>query len=522
MRTLSIVVALALQASASEVKDCIAKCTPSTFRFPSVPGLEVLSITAAPLYNFSFVDYFTGPYTAPPLCNVNVTYTHPGYNDTSTVFTWLPLEDWNGRYLSLGGGGYSALNLITDAAPGFRDKFATAGTDAGHVLDMFNPNSWILSSPNNVNYNLLQLFADRSVSDLPKIAKSIVADYYGRPPAYSYFSGCSNGGRQGLVSAQRYPGDYDGIMSNAPALYWSSINTGALYPQIVMKNEDYYPSNCELNAFTEASIKACDEIDGVADGVVGNPDLCQYKAQELVGATVECPDNTTVTITEQAAKVVQAIWAGPVDTNGTSLFYPLDIGSDLTLTANTSLVDGRRVSNPQALPRVWIPNFIKKNQSFDISTIDHQEFANIFRRGIKEYESIINNHDPDLREFRASGAKLLGWVGTLDQISPKKPLNVYYDEIRALLPDVEDFYRMFNAPGCSHCGANLDGSGYLPQNPLRYLTAWVENGTLPDTILGRDETTGMEQPLCIWPKVARWDGVNNASVATSYSCEDSY
>jgi feruloyl esterase len=289
-----------------------------------------------------------------------------------------------------------------------------------------------------------------------------------------------------------------------------------------MKNEDYYPSPCELDAFVAASIEACDQIDGVADGIVGNPDLCHYDAHELVGLTVQCSDNTTIIITEQAANVVQQIWAGPVDTDGSFLFYPLGIGADLTFTANTSLVDGRRGPSPQALPKAWIPNFIKKNQSFDVLTLDHQEFVNVFRRGIKEYDSIINNHDPDLREFRASGAKLLAWVGTLDQISPKKPLNAYYDEVRALLPDVEDFYRMFSASGCGHCGANKDGSGYLPENPLRYLTAWVENGTAPDTMLGVNQKTGREQPLCIWPKVARWDGVNNASVATSYSCEDSY
>jgi hypothetical protein len=474
------------------------------------------------LYNLSFVDITTGPYTAPPLCNINVTYTHPGYGDTSTIFNWLPLEDWNGRYLTIGGGGYSGVNLLTDARPGFEEKYATAGTDAGHVLDMYDPSSWVLSSPSNVNYNMLELFAATSVSDLPKIAKSIVEDFYGQPPAYSYLSGCSNGGRQGMVSAQRYAGDYDGIMANAPALYWSGINTGALYPQIVMKNENYYPSPCELDAFVAASIEACDEIDGVADGIVGNPDLCQYDAHELVGLTIHCLDNATITINEQAANVVQKIWAGPVDTDGSFLFYPLDIGADLIWTANTSLVDGRRGPNPQALPKVWIPNFIKKDQSFDVLTLDHQDFVNVFRRGIKEYDSIINNHDPDLHEFRASGAKLLAWVGTLDQISPKKPLNAYYEQVRALLPDVENFYRMFNAPGCGHCGAYKDGSGYLPKNPLHYLTAWVENGTAPDTILGVDQTTGREQPLCIWPKVARWDRINNVSKATSYSCEDSY
>ena len=503
----------------------LSRCTNSTFQTPEVQGLEFLSITAAPLYNLTIDDYTTSTsFTAQDLCSVNVTYTHPGYNDTVTVFHWLPIVGWNGRFLALGGGGYAGMNIITGGINAFKGGYAVAGTDAGHVLDMYDPSSWLLVSPSNVNYNALQNFASKSMDELPKVAKQIIQAFYKEAPAYSYFQGCSGSGRQAMMSAQRYPDNYDGILANAPAINWTPFFAGILWPQMVMTAVGYYPSPCELDAFSKASVEVCDGIDGVIDGIVGNPDLCPYDPYSLVGTTVQCPDTTSSTITTEAADVAAKIWAGPVNVDGNFIWYPWDMGSQFSFTSNTSLhADGTRGPNPQALATTWFPYFVAKDPSFDVMTLNYTTYADYAQRGVREYSSFMDTNDPDLSNFRDSGGKMITWFGTLDQIIPKKGYVHYYEQAKALQPDIEDFYRLFLAPGCGHCGAHVDGSGYIPEaSAFDALVEWVERGVAPERVLAKDRVSKREQPLCVYPKIARWDRANNASLASSYTCEHSY
>jgi hypothetical protein len=227
---------------------------------------------------------FTVPETLPFLpvdvpglniCEAKVTLTHPGANDSIVVLVWLPLAGWNGRFVRIGGSGWAAGIGQLSVAPFASQGFATATTDAGLCGDLTSPASWVLKGDGEVNTELLKKnFASRSVHDLAIIGKGVTAAFYGKQAAHTYWNGCSTGGRQGLAAAQSYPQDFDGVLAGAPAIYWDKYVVAEQWPQVVMKEEGYFPSNCELNAVTQAAIAAYDGLDEVGDGIISNPSSC--------------------------------------------------------------------------------------------------------------------------------------------------------------------------------------------------------------------------------------------------------
>lgn len=215
----------------------------------------------------------------------------------------------------MGGGGYAAGNEAA-LPPAIARGYAVANTDAGHTIYLSMPDVavdsswWSLASPGNTDWIQLQNFGARALGDLPRIAKQVIAAYYGRAPEYSYWSGCSTGGRQGLMSAQRYPGDYDGIMAAAPAINFESFVVASMWPQVAMRIQGYAPPRCEMDAIRAAAIRACDGLDGVEDGVVSAPGRCKFDAREVVGMEFEC-EGVGRKVSAAAAEVVNLMWAGP-------------------------------------------------------------------------------------------------------------------------------------------------------------------------------------------------------------------
>jgi len=268
-------------------------------------------------------------------CNITVTYTHPGQNDTINVYVWLPLDDrWNGRLLAQGGGGWTA-GVEPSLAPGVVLGYASANTDAGHtyfadpVQIITSAESWGFLSPGNINWVTLQDFASRTLDDLPKIAKQVVEGFYGKPAEYSYWNGCSTGGRQGLMSAQRYPTNYDGILAAAPAINWAKFVTAHLWPQLQMQKAGYFPPPCEWAAITKAAIASCDGLDGVKDGVIAAPGLCAFDATSVIGQSYDC-NGRTRKISSEAAKIANKIWDGPKRSDGTREWYGMSYESSMS------------------------------------------------------------------------------------------------------------------------------------------------------------------------------------------------
>ncbi|MDI2124709.1 tannase/feruloyl esterase family alpha/beta hydrolase [Yinghuangia seranimata] len=495
-------------------------CTP--FQLPGPDGAAVESVTATsvpagtfqvpgvpPLGGFPVPD-------VPAHCAVTVTLTHPGAGDHATVRVWLPQSGWNGRFQAVGGVAYAAGDNGAGLAAAVKQGYAAATTDAGvgGALDT----GWALDSSGRINTTSLNNFASRSAHEMALVGKQVVADVYGRAASYSYWNGCSTGGRQGYMEAQKYPTDFNGVNAAAPAINWNQFEVATLWPQVVMNEEHTYPTPCEFDAFNRAALNACDTLDGVADGLVSDPGACDVDPRRLVGTTVEC-DGKQVTITAADAEVVRKIWDGPRDANGKRLWYGLPVGADFRyLAATTTDANGATTGAPFFVPAAWAATFVEKRPALGNADLTYAKFDEIFRKARAEYDDVIGTRDADLSAFRAAGGKLLTWHGDADQLIPTAGTVDYRERVDARMGGtrkVDDFYRVFLAPGVAHCGlgGNVDD--------LAALTAWVEQGKAP-AVLHASLTTATGQTVvrdvCRYPMVSRYTGHGDPAAASSFRC----
>ncbi|MEU6553238.1 tannase/feruloyl esterase family alpha/beta hydrolase [Streptomyces sp. NPDC046915] len=503
--------------SASASVDC------SAFSVKAPAGTEVESVTAVRQAGGTVhgTGILGGTVTGvPAYCELTVTLTHPGDGDHAKVRTWLPVNGWNGRFEALGGAAYAAGDNGVGLATAVKNGYAAATTDAGvgDVLDT----GWALNGKGQVNTALLKNFADRSQHELALIGKQAVDEAYGKAASYSYWNGCSTGGRQGYMEAQRHPADFDGILAGAPAINWDEFEVATLWPQVVMNNEKTYPSPCEFKAFTDAAVKACDSHDGVADGLVEDPARCDFDPRRLIGTKVVC-DGRELTVTAADAAVVRKIWDGPRTTSGKKLWPGVPVGADLSGLAGTTPpdVNGNVKGAPFGVPATWVATWLEKRPDFDVSTITYRRFTQLFKQSEAEYDKVIGTDAPDLSAFRKTGGKLLTWHGQADQYIPAQGTVEYRRQVEREMGGskrVDDFYRLFLAPGTAHCGLNgTDGS----TDGLAALTAWVEHGKAPRTLsatLVNASGQNAARGLCRYPQVSRYKGHGDPAAASSFRC----
>ncbi|KAK9419692.1 putative Carboxylic ester hydrolase [Seiridium unicorne] len=508
-----------------------AKCSPAGLAFPDITGLSVLSIEALDQHNYTYVP---GPFAAglpdsspiPDLsyCNVTVTYTHPGWHDSINVNILLPTDDWNGRFSAIGGGalttggGKVAEFLMM---PIMASGFATATTDGGHSSDVLGPElnepSWALTSPGNVNWPLLMDFASVALHDTATVGKAVVEAFYGTAPAYSYFFGGSTGGRQGHMLAQRYPQDYDGIMALFPAVNWVRFFWADFWPTFVMDQMRTYPQPCEFDAITAAVVSACDKLDGLEDGIISRIDLCDFDPHDVVGQAIQCGD-AEATVSSAAVEVIQKTWDGPRSSTGEFQWYGFGKGTSSTqpITGPIQLRCNEEGSCRPESNAVWARYWVKKDPSFDISAITHQEWDDLVHASINEYDSIIGTSDPDLSAFKRRRGKMVNWHGTMDAAIPFNGSTDYYDRVLSRDSEAPDYYRFFVAPGAGHCF----NCGPTPPPPMDYIVDWVEKGVAPD-VLHAAGLNGLgvqvERNLCMYPKVQHYAG-GDSTLASSFIC----
>lgn len=416
-------------------------CNASSIPHPTVFGATILNLSANLVQNFTtdVSDQFF--YNHPSIsvrgldyCNVTVTYTHEGQNDTINVETWLPLEGWNGRLQAVGGGGYVAGRFyLSYVAMGgaLGEGYVSTTTDAG-LGDSFEPSPWALNSPGNVDLYALQNMASRSLYDQSIIAKDIINSVYGQPPKYSYWSGCSQGGRQGLMLAQRYPEAYDGIAAAAPAINWNQFFFGAAWAQVMMSLTDQFPEKCELDVLTDAAVAACDPLDGVTDGVISETEKCSFDPFSMVGSVRNCTSTgKTVTISEAAAAIANVTWEGPRGPDGEFLWYGADYQarltgsdaqsgttSDLGYASTTCNGNGTCVGHPAGLGESWMQYFVKKDPQWNYTLIESvEEYTRLFKSSLQEFQSIIGSNDADLSEYRKTGGKIITFHGLVSLLS---------------------------------------------------------------------------------------------------------
>ncbi|WP_238016056.1 tannase/feruloyl esterase family alpha/beta hydrolase [Dactylosporangium sp. AC04546] len=472
---------------------------------PQTPGAQVLSVSATARSSAGAAPRVPGGPGVPARCDVTVVLTHPPAGDRVRIRISLPTTTWNGRFQAVGGGGFAAGNFGHALDSAVRRGYAAASTDAGVPMSRAGHPTWALRHDRTIDTALLDNFAYRSVHDMSRIGEQVTTRFYGRPPTYSYFTGCSTGGRQGLVEAQRYPGDFDGILAAAPAISWNRLNFAQLWPQVVMNETGVHPTACELAAFNRAAVAACDGDDGLVDGVIGRPETCRFDPGRLVGTTVHCR-GAAVRISPAVADLVRRIWHGPTTRTGRSLWYGLLPGASFGwLAGTTKPLFGPRQGVPFPVAADWVRYFVQRRPAFDPSTIGYAEFEQLLGESLTRYSDVIESDEPDLSAFRAAGGKMLTWHGLADQVVFPQGTLQYRRRVDAAMGGThatDQFYRVFLAPGVAHC---TGGAGPAPRDPLAALVDWVEHGRAPDTLPAT--TTGARRPrtshdLCRYPHTA--------------------
>ncbi|WP_157236728.1 tannase/feruloyl esterase family alpha/beta hydrolase [Promicromonospora sukumoe] len=444
----------------------------------------------------------------PARCEITVTLTHGRAGDHETVKVALPQDRaaWSGRFQATGGSAYLAGDLGATLVAAVKNGYAAAATDAGIGQSPADVSGWALTPDGRVNGPLLENFASRSVHDLAVVGKSVTKEFYGHKATYSYWNGCSTGGRQGYVAAQEYPTDFQGILAGAPAVSWDRFAVATLWPQVVFNEEDVAPAPCELEAFNTAAVEACDTADGVRDGVIDDPRDCRWDPRELVGTQVDC-DGATHTITAQLADAVRKIWQGPVSSSGRPLWYGPNKGAAFSWLATPG--------KPFVVADQWVKYFVAKDPGLDTTNLTYRQFDRLFATSQRDFHAVIGSDDPDLSAFARSGGKLLSWHGQADQLVPTQGTVDYRERVNRAMGGnarVDSFYRLFLPPGVDHCGIGTD--------PLGSLVEWVEQGhapaTLPAVVTDGDGNT-VTREVCRYPQVTRRVGTDVRCVSGSAS-----
>ena len=484
----------------------------------------------------------------PPLPDVTITSTSPVSQPTAHCkvtgrigpeihFELLLPKQWNGKFVMGGGGGFVGSVMNTSLAYGsLHAGYATVGTDTGHQGHPLDA-SWAHN-----NLERLVNFGHQAVHRTAVTAKALTKAYYQNDIARSYFTGCSRGGGQGFVSAQRYPQDFDGIVAGAPAFNWAP-GLAALASQI---NQAMYPDPNNLQEavvgpreqeLIESSYLAiCDEQDGIKDNILNDPRQCKFDV-----ATLLCKgEKTDSCLSQEQLAAVKIIYDGPKDSKGNPLFYGYPFGSE---------------NSPGGWPR-WLTGGLKYQE--DLSGfqggVDAGEFAAPvtpsahygFGNGIMKYfvyndpgwtyenhnydtfikdsarvAETLNATDPDLSAFRKRGGKLIIYSGWSDAAAPGPAIVDYYEDVLSLDMSAADDVRLFMMPGVEHC---IGGPGPSFVNFLTEIDQWFETGKAPEQTtaywLNEKMQPSGSRPVCAYPRIARYDGKGNTRNATSFSCAD--
>jgi tannase/feruloyl esterase len=451
-------------------------------------------------------------------CQVNILFgTNP--NQNINIRVGLPLNSldggtggvqgaWNGRTQGIGGGGCAgslAVNAPVNAG------YVGSGTDTGHAGGNCEPG---VNADGTYNLQFINDFIRNGIKEQVLLSKAVAARYYGQKPAYNYWNGCSTGGRQGYLLAQELPRELDGILANAPAIYWTRFQTAQMWGQIAMKDLVGAPiSAAKLNQTTASAVAACDAADGVADGVIDDPRTCKFSAAANVCGMPGAPATNCLTLRE--ADAIDKIWDGPRNADGNRIWFGLDRGTAL---------GGLNGTNPFALGVTQF-HWNEHDLLFDWKTVSESGYPQVAQDGSRNIADVTDTFD-DLDAYKRSGGKLLTFVGGNDQlIYPRGVINYYRVQASRHSgndkPDFERlqrFYRLFRAPGVGHCGG---GAGPQPQNLFNALVGWVENGVAPATILATNVTGGVvtrSRPLCPYPQTAIYNGSGSTDDAGNFHC----
>jgi feruloyl esterase len=442
-------------------------------------------------------------------CRVTASVTHQPAADRVRVFVALPQNSWNGRFRGTGGGGFwggTEMSLRDPVSKGY----VTAATDTGH---QGGSGSFALNANGRLNWQDIRNNAYLGIHDMTLVGKALTLAFYGKAPRYSYFVGTSTAGRQGLMEAQRFPEDYDGIISGCPAVSWPRMIPAAFWPQEIMHKAGNYLPKAKLERVTAAAISACDGLDGVVDGVIGDPSRCTYDPKALVGTRIE-----ESTFTEVDANLVRKIWEGPRTHDGKFLWYGLARGADLSAIAGTGGVPP--IGKPIDVALEYLQYFLVQDPRWDWTSITSGEYELLFNQSVEEFGAVIGSDDPDLTLFRDHGGKLILYHGLADQLIPAQGTVDYYRQVQQKMGGAQatmQFARLFLVPGVDH---GFIGAGPSPTGLMDAIVSWVEDGKASERVIAELPDDNGEiirtRPLFPYPQIAVYKGTGSTDEAANF------
>jgi feruloyl esterase len=464
----------------------------------------------------------------PAHCKVQGVLT-PTPDSEITFEVWMPATGWNGRFQGIGNGGFAGDIGYAGLAGAILGGYAAATTDTGHTG---GGAQWAVGHPEKVVD-----FGSRAIHLTAVIGQELVAAYYGAPAEWSYFASCSNGGRQALMEAQRYPEDYDGIIAMAPAHNWTGLFMNFVWNQQILSAPGAAIPAAKTPAIAAAVVASCDNLDGLPDGLLADPRLCRFDPAEL-----RCSGEETDTcLTEPQVAALRALHRGPRTSDGQMLYYGFPPGGEAAPGSPGwdawifGVAPGASIQGSFGTDfmkyivgggEAWTP------ADFDVDRDSGAITAN--------FGPILNADDPNLASFAARGGKLILVHGWSDAAIPAQGTIDYYESVQRELgsAQADEFTRLYLVPGMHHCGggagpSDLGGGGVprLPKDPVSDLSAaleeWVEQGRAPAAMIAR-QAPALGSPatsapvrtglICPYPERAVLNPGGSVTDAADYSC----
>ena len=416
---------------------------------------------------------------------------------------WLPSENWNGRFMQTGNGGAAGSIVLTSLVDPLMRGYAVANTDTGHQGGG-GDFDWAAGQPEK-----LTDYAWRAVHELTVTGKEITTARFGTPPEKSYWNGCSTGGRQGLVEAQRFPDDYDAIIAGAPASNWTPLMSLSI---LIQRN--FGPdgmSASKLGLLKEAAISTCDALDGVNDRIIANPAQCDFDPGILQCQT----DVSAQCLSTQEVNAARNIYAGLVDSSGQVLMPGTGPGSEPLW--------GAYASPAFSIGTSFYKNAVLQNPQWDPATFDVDSDV---ARALAADNGAHDAMNADISAFLAQGGKLITYHGTTDGLIPFRNSLNYFQSMVATLGEeaVNDSVRYYQIPGMDHCSG---GEGAHAIDWLGAMEDWVENDNAPQALVATHpapppgapvEGDEFTRPACVFPEAARYTGSGDTNNAESFEC----
>lgn len=484
----------------------------------SIRGLTITSAVSLPAGSLTLPGGVgpTGPVTVqvPAFCRVSATV-----NKEVRMELWMPRQ-WNRKLLGVGNGGLAGSISYPPMVKPLQQGYATSSTDTGHQ-GIGTDGEWALG-----NYERIVNFADRATHLMAEADKVILKAFYGAQPVHAYFNGCSQGGHEAMIEAQRYPADFDGIIAGDPANNWTHHYIGGhLWTALAMDGDGYIPAN-KVHILADAVNNQCDALDGIKDGVLNDPRRCNFNPDTLLCKS----SDTSECYTGEQVAAVRKIWSGLRTPEGQVIYPGLVPGGESGPGGWAGYVTGDAPGKGRhaALGLPFFKFMVFDDPNWDYKTFKFQA-ADGFDSDIDYTDSklaaLFNAVNPDLSEFKARGGKLIHYHGWSDpDITPINSVNYYESVVRAQGGDVHglqntaEFYRLFMVPGMQHCQG---GPGATNFDMIEPLDQWISQGVAPAKVVAWHVTSGVvdrTRPLCPYPQEAQWKGAGSTDDAANFLC----